>query len=206
MVNSPVGDKRDDREAHVAEGRETGKPRVDASRRQAEHRAHGRAHGLAVERVAAGGIEQDGVGAERGRAPEDSTDVVWIPHRFEEDQPPRLREGRQRQRLGWAANEREAAAMKLEAGDALNDRGFGHEHEPRGIDARLERAKGGRRHEDRVDDEPAGMFEIEALDDEAAFSDEQAVLLEPRRLADVAIVLKPRIVLSTEVADQSSSR
>ncbi len=130
--------------------------------------------------------------------------IVGIPYRFEQDQPPRLREGRERQQLTGAANEREAAAVELEARDALDDRRLGHEHEPRGVEHRLERAKRRRRHEHRLDDEPAIIDQ--PFDDEASFSDEQAVLLEPRRLTDVTVGLKPRIVVAIDLVNQSSLR
>ena len=81
---------------------------------------------------------------------------------------------------------------------------LGHEHDPRGIEARLERAKCRRRHEHRVDDEAAVLDQ--PLDDEPAFGDEQTARFEPRRIADVAIGLEARVVVSTDVVNQSSLR
>ena len=94
--------------------------------------------------------------------------------------------------------------MKLEARDALDDRGLGHEDGPRRIETRLEGAECSRREKHGLDGEPA-MLE-QTLDDEAAFRDEEALLLEPRRIADMAVVLQTRVVGSTDVGDQSSFR
>ena len=94
--------------------------------------------------------------------------------------------------------------MKLETGDGVDDGLLRHQHDPRGIEARLERAKCRRRDEHRVDHESTVVDQ--PLDNEPPFGDEQTKPFEPRRIADVAIGLEARVVLSTDFGNQSSSR
>ncbi len=99
-------------------------------------------------------------------------------------------------------NEREAPAVKVEAGDAVDDRpGSATSTSSRDEMAdRAQRSAAGVSEDGR--DAIAAVRE-ETLDDEPALGDEQAVRLEPSRIADVAIRRQARVVFAL---DQSSLR
>ena len=196
--------ERNDGESHLAEGRKPLWPRIDGRERQPQDRAHGCAHRLPIERISARRIEKDAVCAERRRASENAADVVWVPDRFEKDETSRARKRRKRQRAARTVNEGEAASVKLEPGDAVDNRWVRDEHQPARIETRLDRAECPLGEQHRIDRKPAVLDQ--PLEHESSLGDEQALRLEPRRVTNVAIGLEARVVDSGDVGDQSSLR
>ena len=101
---------------------------ADAGPRHLENRAHGNAHGPAVQRVVAGGAREYGVYSEGGRAAEDGPHVRVVrdvlQHRYQARIAQHVGNGRKR----GASEGPQGAARQLEAGEPLELVMGRHEH------------------------------------------------------------------------------
>jgi hypothetical protein len=94
-------------------------PALQPHERHRERRAHRRPDGLAVQRIAGGGVEEHAVDAERRRDAEDAADVVRIADTLKGHE---TIAGRGRRINEIPARKREAAAVEVEAGHRGQDR------------------------------------------------------------------------------------
>ena len=136
--------------------------------------------------------QKNAADTERDRAAKHTTDVVGIANSLEDDQRScRCDHSVQIRRL-WTMNERKAAAVEVEAGNAVDDGLARDEHVVARRDGRTKCGERGGRQQDGRD--AIAAVREETLDDEPALRDEEAARLEPSRIADVAIRRQARVV------------
>ncbi len=180
------------------------RPGRGSRKRHVEDGSHRGSQRFPVERIAAPLVQHDSFDAKSRCRPKEAANIVRIPNTFEPEKAMRAEERVDRPRLR-ALRESQAPAMKVEAGDRVQQRLSGNVNRAveRGNQGR-QRGKGRRRQKN-------GVYAVircgnQPFEEQSSFSNEQPLRSQPDVVADTAERVDARIIECGDLQDHTSLR